>query len=437
MKVTELDQLIEQIIFKEVKKTILNESEQKEVYQLSADGEPVGVYDTQQEAESEKEKIQGLKPGQELIIDKVTYESYSDMLEKLDKMGEELEETNNMEEYTQENNEELSLDAEIETSEGNEFSAALMKAKEEGKDKFTVGGKEYDVKECWSKMEEEEMGEETNFVDRNDFVGVSMEEEGEVYEGTPKTCDECGSMLNEEGMCMECNTMKESKKTLKITETKLVSLIKSMVVEAMKGVGDTRGVSGKEQTQKAQRGSAKENQQHMKDVEKKMKDYLKFDGNDNPEFPHQVGKGEKMAINLTDKQDEEVDQNKAGLQNLQYDIEPSDKFKERLRMAIEGDSKMGNAPTTPVPSLKPSNTSEKGKQAKEKIGNVVNSEKAEKKLKKQITNRDKEKKDRVWYNKQAVPVKSTTNESKKDSEKVLKEELVRIKNLTGYNKKTQ
>lgn len=429
MKVKELDQLIEETIFNEVKKSILNESEQKEVYQLSADGEPLGVYDTQEEAEAEKEKIKGLKPGQELIIDKVTYESYSDMVEKLDQMGEELEETNNMEEYT----EELSFDAEIETSEGNEFSAALMQAKKEGKDKFTVGGKEYDVKECWSNKMEEEMGEETNFADRDDFVGAPMDEEGTMSQ----TCNECGSMLNEEGVCMECNTMKESKKTLRVTESKLIGIIKDIMSEAMKGVGDTRGVSGKEQTTKAQKGSAKENQQYIKDVEKKMKDYLNFDGNDNPEFPHQVGKGEKMAINLTDKQDEEVDQNKAGLQNLDYDIEPSEKFKERLRMAIEGDSKMGNAPTTPNPSIKPSNEAEKGKVAKEKTGNVVNSKKAEKKLKKQIVNRDKEKKDRVWYNKQAIPVKHTTNESKTDNTNVLNEELVRMKNLTKYNKKTQ
>jgi hypothetical protein len=452
MKPNELNRLIEETLVKEVKKSIfLLETDKKEVYQIMCDGEPLGVYDTQEEAEQEKEKIKGLKPGQELIIDKITYESYQDMIEKLDQMGEELEKNENMENYN--------MDEEYETNEGNEFTKALKDAKDAGEDTFTVDGKTYDVEECWSKMNEEDLSEDDMFVTRDDFAQIDPNEleEMDMEDGSDSeptiitsledlededsleenmgSCNECGAMLNEEGMCTECG-IKENKKVLRVTESKLVGMIKEMVNEAMKGVGDTRGVSGQEVTKRAQKGSKKENDSYLKDVEKKMKDYLNIDGSDNPEFPHQVGKGDKAAINLTSDQEDEVDMNQAGLQNLDYDVEPSDKFKERMKMAIEGDSKMGNAPTTPKPSIKPSNNAEKGKEAKEKIGNVNNSKKAELKLLKQIKNRDKEKKERVLYNKQTVPVKHVTNESK-NSDVVLTEELKRMKNISSYNKKTQ
>ena len=107
-----------------------------------------------------------------------------------------------------------------------------------------------------------------------------------------------------------------------------------MVNEAMKGEPGIPGIPGVTITKKAQSASKKENDGHVKDVEKKMKDYLNFDGNDNPEFPKQIGKGEKVARENTKEQDEEVAKNFAGLENLQYDGEPSEQFKKRLKMAI-------------------------------------------------------------------------------------------------------
>lgn len=522
MKVSELNKFIEETLINEAKKAIINESEALEVYHLKSNGEPIGTFNTQEEAEKEKEKIAGLKPGQELIIDKATYESYGDMLEKLDAMGEELGETNDMKKNTEKINEGLSpkgvekvqqwcdsigcretgkklidiilsktagvsssdladtaifangldeieavladgdydrayemakevaddmlsdegfpmdMDEEGETMEGNEFTAALLKAKEEGKDKFTVDGKEYDVKECWSKMEEEtKLDEEDQFVDAPDNVGFSDEE---MEESKMSTCNECGAMLNEEGMCSECGMMKESvkKKVVRLKESEVVGLIKKIVTEAMKGEPGAKGIPGLAFTKKAQGDSLKNSNDHLKTVESKMKEYLSFDGNDNPEFPNAIGKGEKAAVNLTTKQEEEVAKNSAGLQNLDYDTEPSEKFKERLKMAIDGDSKMGNAPTTEKPTIKPSNEADKGTEAKENIGNVINSEKANKKLKKQIADRKKDKDDRVLYDKQPVPVKSKVNESKElKTVDILNEELDRMKKLSKYSKKTQ
>ena len=153
---------------------------------------------------------------------------------------------------------------------------------------------------------------------------------------------------------------------------------------------------------------------------------MSFEGNDNPEFPKAIGKGEKVARENTKEQDEEVAKNFAGLQNLDYDIEPSEQFKKRLKMALEGDSTMGNAPTTEKPSIKPSNGADKGKEAEEKSGNTIKTE-TPKKLEKQAADRKVDKDNRELYPKQPIPVKH----------KNLNEEVEKMKKMFNYNEKTQ
>ena len=55
MKVKELDNLIESIISREVRKSILNEStdEKYEVYHIKCDGEPVETYHNEEEAQKQ------------------------------------------------------------------------------------------------------------------------------------------------------------------------------------------------------------------------------------------------------------------------------------------------------------------------------------------------------------------------------------------------
>ena len=52
-----------------------------------------------------------------------------------------------------------------------------------------------------------------------------------------------------------------------------------------------------------------------------------------------------MAVNPTEKQEEYIEDVMRGgtMINLDYDFEPSESFKNRLKMALEGDSKMGNS----------------------------------------------------------------------------------------------
>jgi hypothetical protein len=154
-------------------------------------------------------------------------------------------------------------------------------------------------------------------------------------------CDECGTMLNEEGTCDECSgKMYESKKkTLRLTETELYSLITKMVSESIPGL---------DAYNKAHKESGKQNNKEIADMMADVtKNHINIPGSDKPEFPHQNGKGEKVARENTKEDDETIEDNRGRNPfDLTYDIEPSQQFKDRLKKAIEGHSTMGNAPTT-------------------------------------------------------------------------------------------
>jgi len=425
MKITELNAIIENVVSNEVRKIILSESEEskKEVFHIKCEGEPISTHDSKEEAESHLDIYKKDHPGKQFIIEKGVYESHGDMIDKLDEMGQQLEEKENT---NMENQEPM---------EGNQFSGALLKAKENGDETFTVDGKEYKVEECWQQMEEEEIREEEECQECGD--GYMKEEEPKegkkitqlltksVNENAMK-CDECGNMLNEEGSCNECGgKMYESKtKKLRLKESELISLITKMVNESIPGL---------EAAKNSHRESGKENNQHLSDVDKKMKDYLSFDGNDNPEFPKAIGKGEKVARENTPEQEDEIKKNFAGLENLDYDIEPSEQFKKRLKMAIEGDKLMGNAPTTEKTDVKPSNGAKLGEEPKDKDGNSIPTPETAKKIEKQVKDRSEDKKERVVYTKEAVPV----NESKVKFSNILEEEIKKMKDMANYNKNTQ
>ena len=431
MKVSELRQIIENIVTDEVKKTIISESEggNKEVYHIKCEGVPLGTYESQEDAEKDMDKFKKEHPGKELIIEKGVYESHDDMLDKLDEMNDELEETDNME------------NTQKQPMEGNEFSGALKAAKDAGEKSFTVDGKEYDVEECWSKQMEEELVGGQKKLDKNhngkidgqDFKILKGQKSTETNE--EEECNECGDGYMEEhaqdgdpeNICPKCGKqvcecggmMNESKKkkTLRLKESELVALINRMVNESIPGLDAAK---------KAHVESGKENKENLSAVEKKISNSLSFDGNDNPEFPKAIGKGEKVARENTKEQDEEVAKNFAGLQNLDYDIEPSEQFKKRLKMALEGDTLTGNNPTTEKPSITPSNGAEKGKDAEEKSGITIKTD-TPKKLEKQAADRKVDKDNRELYPKQAVPVKS----------KNINEEVEKMKRMFNYNEKTQ
>jgi hypothetical protein len=371
-----------------------------EKYHIKCEGLPLATFESQEEAEEALPDYKEKHPGKELIIEKGVYESHDDMMNKLDEINDQLEETDNME------------NTEKQPMEGNAFSGALAAAKLKGEKEFEVDGKKYNVdeeEECsecgGSYMKEDEEGGD-DFEEmlrgrkkRHSYVDKGEEAPEDMKEGT---CEKCGKELCECGS--EMNESKK-KKILRLTETELTELIAKMVTESVPGLNAYN---------KAHTESGKENKANLSDVDQKIKKAVSVEGNDNPEFPKQIGKGEKVARQNTKEEDEEVAKNFAGLQNLDYDNEPSEQFKKRLKMAIEGDKLMGNS--------------------SEDVANVVASKDAVKKMEKQIKDREKDKEERVIYKKEAVP---TMNESKVSFTNVLNEELEKMKKIFTYNKKTQ
>jgi hypothetical protein len=414
MKVSEIKQLIESIVTDEVRKTIMEEAEgNKEVYHIKCEGIPLGTYNSQEEAENDMDKFKEMHPGKELIIEKGVYESHHDMLDKLDEMNDQLEETDDME------------NTEMQPEEGNAFGGALAAAKLKGDDEFKVGDKEYDVKEeeeceeCGTNMkEEEENGDDFEEMLRgrrrkHSYVDNGEETPDEMGE-EKKCCEKCGKEMCECGGGM----YESKKKTLRLTETELTKMITKMVSESIPGLDAAK---------KSHTESGKENKANIASVEKKIAATMKFDGNDNPEFPKAIGKGEKVARKNTPAQEDEIKKNFAGLENLDYDIEPDQKFKDRLKKAIEGHTTMGNAPTTEKTDVKPSNGAKLGEEPKDKDGNVIPTPETAKGIEKQVKDRQKDKDNRELYNKQAVPVKS----------KSINEEVEKMKKMFKYNEKTQ
>jgi hypothetical protein len=414
MKVEELNSIMESIIFDEIKKSILKESigGLMEKYNVTCEGEPVVACDTQEEAEEHVDKLSKEHPGKQFIIEKAKYDSHSDMIEKLDKMGEELEETENMKKF--------------ETKEGNAFTGAMTKAKESGEKTFTVDGKEFDVEEeligGQKKLDKNHNGK----IDAQDFKILkgqkqdTKEEEEECDEcgsgymeedinEMKDTCNECGGMMNEEGMCTECSgaMMESKKKTIRLTESELTKLISKMVSEA--------AVPGIDTQKKIRSASGKENDANLNDVNKKIKGQLEIPGGTNPEFPKANKKGEKVVTNNTEKEDEFVNNFRGGtLLDLDYDNEPSEQFNARIKKALDGDTTMGNS---------------------HDAANVIATDTG-KKLADRATKKEKEQKDAPMYEKDAAPTKEV-NESEVLKTNLINEDIEKMKKMFGYNKKTQ
>lgn len=429
MKVSELKNLIENLVSEEVKARILaeNEGNKKEYYHIKCEGVPLATFESEKEAKDALPDYKAKHKHGELIIEKGTYSDHNDMIDKLDEMNDHLEETNDMK-NTQPN-------------EGNAFTGALAKAKESGNDEFEVDGHEYDVNEtdCM------ECGD--GYMEENDTnLGEHQMCEcgGQIMENG--CCNECGMSMEEhaqdgdpENMCPKCGKqvcecggmgMYESKKkkTIRVTEAEFHKLIAKMVNESVPGL---------RAAEKAHKESGKENKAALADTEKRISKALSFEGNDNPKFPKAIGKGEKVARENTKDQDKEVAKNFAGLQNLEYAIEPSEAFKKRLKMAIEGDRLMGNAPTTEKSNVVASNGAKAEEPKENKDGNSIPTPETAKGIETQVKDREKDKKERVLYKKEPVPTERNVHESTSKKQTILEEEIKKIKNMTLYNKKTQ
>lgn len=381
MKVSELNKIIEETISKEIKNTILSEGEDKKTaYCVMCEGEYIEICETKEEADQKCEQYNKQHPYKEYTVEMETYESKQELIDKMEELGEKLDSENMKKDH--------SLDElEHDQNEGNAFSAARSKAIKDGKEDFTVDGKTYPVKDA----------------DADEAM-----DEGGIEDINETTCEKCGKQLCECGDMYEEESINEtvkSKKIFRLTESQLIDMISKMVNESIPGLSAVEN---------AHKIGDKETKEHMANVDKKIKDSLSIDGNDNPEFPKPIGKGEKMAVNNTEDMDEEMSMDRGeNPLDLDYDHEPSDSFKERVKKALEGHSSMGNADGG---NTIPSNTGKNIAATAEK--------------------RKKHKEEAPMYVKDVQPV-NEGEETKDSSKSVLQEEISKMKKLSSYNEKTQ
>ena len=461
MKLSEINRIVNDTISEEVRKTIIQESMSKEVYHIKCNGEPIATFDTEEEANEALPDYKAKSKG-ELIIEKGVYESHGDMIDKLDQMGEELEEKENKNMENQEpideklvgkqknidKNDNGKIDAEDFKLLNKEEEECVECSSEMNEEDYNIE----DVNSIWEKYSEAafEYHSDTLFSDEYEFANniishISQdaidngdidvedsddleddlknvygddimeryddtddedEDEDELYE-SPQECSECGGQM-EEGICNECSgkMMESKKKVLRLSETEMVNIIKKIVKESVPGL---------EVTKKAQSQSKKDNEDNAKEVAQKITKATNFSGNDNPEFPKPIGKGEKVARKNTPEQEEEIEDNRGGgLEDLTYDMEPSQQFKDRVKKSLSGDVTTGNS---------------------QEYANVIKSDLG-KQIADKVERKQKARKEMTMYNKDVQPVKMV-KESTTNFKNVLEEEIKKMKNIAGYDKKTQ
>lgn len=298
---------------------------------------------------------------------------------------------------------------EAETDEGNAFTGALAKAKEEGDDTFEVDGEKFHVKEG---------------------------------KGKGKAA---------------------VKETIQLTESELIDMIERIVLEKKeeKKVADKaekqsitkKSPEGLKKTEKALNASKKENEDYAKQVVKKMKDYVKAGSKgeftESPDsFPqnnYQLGgmKEKTKKYHPSQAVDEYIEYfSYPGQTNLVFDeIKPND---EKIEKHLKGHSTMGNA-----------EVDSDGKA----LGNVVPSKVGEKFYKNYKDNVYGNEQMKASYKRYPMPVEQEGEEKtsgsladmkktskgtnvlnklseSKESEKVTSE-MDKMKKLMSYSKKTQ
>lgn len=473
MKVKELKQLIENTITSEVKRRITESTD--EVYIIkNKKGEPVEMCDTQEEADQKLDSYQKGSKGQEFIIEKgprISIDELDNMGEKTETMKKEqpvdekligkqkvLDKNDNGKidgedfEMMQADEEEeeckecgggpmLEVD-EYALPESDEDAASRMLgvSDDEGDDSDKHSSAEditslSDLKKFAKSngacrifrkgsmtvilRNEDEQIEYFYDVIANDIHDSNPELEythQEEFDAWPDDLDEDKDVCPKCGkeVC-ECGTgMYESKKkVVRLTESEMIKFIANLVEDSIPGKSkaeDMRIKSG--QINKSGNAAS------MKNVENSQK----IQNSDDPKFPNQVNaKKEKVARVNSDKENEYVEDWRGGnpLQ-MNFDSEPSDQFKDRVKKSLEGHSTTGNS------------------QDESKVANVIKSDlganmakAAERKMKKV--------KEMPMYikDKQPTTTKEPVAESKNTVNQMISEEIKRMKEMVGYNKKTQ
>lgn len=366
---------------------------------------------------------------------------------------------------------------EAETEEGNAFTGALARAKEDGDSEFEVGGKKFNVKESKEKFIQKANLKKGALhkklgIPEGDKIPVSKlkllkKELMKKGEGDKKLSDSDSKLLKQVNLALTLKSVKESlKPSLRLNEEELIDMIEQIVVEQKtKDKDEKNNISKKSpegltKTEKVLGKNKKENDDYAKDVVKKMKDYMKdmFSGSngydENPDdFPQSNYDMEKehneMKYHPSDAVEEYIEAFAyPGMTNLVYDeIKPDE---EMISRQIKGHSKNGNSVSGPDGKAlgNVSKRSEKtGERFKKNFDeNLYGAEQMSGSYKRQVAPVDiaggKKQQGSLSSIKQGSVNKAqkilNQSESTEDKEsKVITEEMVKMKNLMNYNRKTQ
>jgi hypothetical protein len=371
-----------------------------------------------------------------------------------------------------------SLGEEAETEEGNAFSGALAKAKESGKDSFEVDGHKYPVKEA---KKEKKWIQKTDMKKGALHKKLNVPEDKKIPktllnklkkelmakgEGDKKLSKSDSTLLKQVNLALTLKTVKENRNVLSLTENELIDMIENLVVEQqVKDKAEKNNISKKEatglkKTEKILGKNKSEGDSYFKELAKKMTDYLK-DGSKgkyemNPEsFPesnYQMDKDAKiMKYNPSEAVDEYIEAfSYPGMTNLVYDeIKPDD---ERIDKQLKGDSTFGNAVTDKdgkaLGNVVPSKVGDRFKKNYDE--NLYGAEQMKASYKRQpqpveiegngkISGTLKSKKgaDKPSSIAKASKILNTLESTENKAEKLVNEEMSKMKNLIGYNRKTQ
>lgn len=392
--------------------------------------------------------------------------------------------------------------SEQETEEGNGFGAAVTKAKKAGEREFKFDGHKYPVKEakgkkclkcgmvdckCNHKKETKESDEKwiqkTNMkkgalhkklgVPEGDKIPVTKLKflKAELHkksEGDKKLSVADSKLLKQVNLALTLKSVKESKNSLRLTETELIDMIESLVLEQkVKDISEKNNISKKEvtglkKTEKVLEKNKSEGDSYFKELVKKMTDYLKDSTKGkyemNPEsFPQSNYDMEKEHNEMKYHPSEAVEEyieafSYPGMTNLVYDeIKPDD---ERIGKQLKGDSMYGNAVRDKtgkaLGNVVPSKVGDRFKKNYDE--NLYGAEQMKASYKRQpqetieVEGNGKTKgslkskrqgADKSSSINKATKILNTLESTENKKDKLVKEELKKMKNLIGYDRKTQ
>jgi len=218
------------------------------------------------------------------------------------------------------------------------------------------------------------------------------------------------------------DVIKEKENLKKVNETTTDS-IKKVVNKRLKNkLNEDKKAPGYATYEKAIKQSGSETEKYHKDLKKKFEEYNDFNGNTNPQFPHQNDSktnpdgGYEYYRNTDDDQEFIDDFAYPGLQ----DFDVHNQNMERLTDYLEGSSETGNAQTD---------------KDDEALGNVVPSKLGEKVLKSKKRRAEKIAKEKASM----TNLRGYTPDVQKVSQvkESIETDMDTMKKMWEYNKKTQ